>query len=220
MPRFFREITLQALQEKIQKALDDDERYQDDPGGEDYIMVSLTPTVKRDLSKVEFDLENFWMTPNNEKEKLVGYNQLDNGFTFLGAMAGGDWEVPIYLIFYFDGHKLRGYIPTEGNPWNTDTKQAYGNADGDYDMEKRGYKKHKGELVNKDIANGLKRGYINPKVLAECKAHPEEEVWFDAIEECEYDWAKIEADIKARILPKEKGTPPAIKGEPQPVKDW
>jgi hypothetical protein len=31
-------------------------------------------------------------------------------------------------MIYWDGKKLRGYIPTKGNPWNTDTKMAYGNS--------------------------------------------------------------------------------------------
>ncbi|MDB5036981.1 MAG: hypothetical protein JWQ35_509 [Bacteriovoracaceae bacterium] len=41
--------------------------------------------------------------------------------------AGGDWENPVFFIIYWDGKALRGYIPTKGNLWNTDTKQAYGN---------------------------------------------------------------------------------------------
>ena len=33
----------------------------------------------------------------------------------------------MFFIIYWDGKKLRAYVPTDGNPWNTDTKEAYGN---------------------------------------------------------------------------------------------
>lgn len=33
----------------------------------------------------------------------------------------------MYFIIYWDGEKLRGYIPEDGNPWNTATREAYGN---------------------------------------------------------------------------------------------
>jgi hypothetical protein len=46
--------------------------------------------------------------------------------------AGGDWEYPVYFILYWDGTHLRAYMPTKGNRWNTDSKEAYGNdADAD-----------------------------------------------------------------------------------------
>jgi len=80
------------------------------------------------IKKCKFDTEN--VQANNEWDDLpnvYGFHTLGNRFTFVGVGAGGDWEVPITFIVYWDGKKLRGYIPTEGNPWNTDTKEAYGN---------------------------------------------------------------------------------------------
>jgi hypothetical protein len=41
-------------------------------------------------------------------------------------VAGGDWEAPLLYVLYWDGRELRGYVPTKGNPFNTDTKTAYG----------------------------------------------------------------------------------------------
>lgn len=88
-----------------------------------HIFRFLTPTIDKDLSKVSFDTENF--TCN-------GFQTLDNGFTFLGCSAGGDWEHPLFFIIYFDGKKLRGYIPKEGNTWNTKYNTAYGSEQDSY----------------------------------------------------------------------------------------
>lgn len=81
--------------------------------------------------KVNFSTENTTFTFNQGPtiSKLLGYNTLSNGLTFYGMRAGGDWEVPVFFIIYFDGARLRVYIPTDGNPWNTATKRAYGNSD-------------------------------------------------------------------------------------------
>lgn len=99
-------------------------------GGERYINCDydykrLTPKIEKDLSKVQFDTEN--ISSKKEKgTKLFGYNTLPNGMVYLGVWAGGDWETPVYFILYWDGKELRGYIPKDGNTWNTDTNMAYG----------------------------------------------------------------------------------------------
>lgn len=89
---------------------------------------TLTPTVEKDLNKVRFDMENYTAGPDGYMgcEQITGYHTLPNGLTYLGVTAGGDWECPLFFIIYWDGKKLRGYIPTDGNFWNTDTKTAYG----------------------------------------------------------------------------------------------
>lgn len=141
----------------------------EDIGCEGYDWLELTPQIEKDLSKVEFDTENVIYerdhfhcinpTENftsrqyeyrfypviNPLNQLLGFNtfKIDNkDFVFLGFMAGGDWEVPVHFIIYWDGKKLRGYIPTDGNPWNTDTKEAYGN---DEESDKKNIKKRKFE---------------------------------------------------------------------------
>lgn len=83
---------------------------------------SDAPRVKKDLSKVSFGLNNFYY-----KGDELGYQTLSNGLSCLLMRAGGYQEWPICFIIYFDGMNLRGYIPKDGNPWNTDTKQAFGN---------------------------------------------------------------------------------------------
>ena len=121
MPRYFVPITVEELTAKINAAYNDDT----------YTSIfDITPQVKKDLSKVQFDLENITMV-DGFGYSLTGYHTLPNGMTFLGVAAGGDWEVPVFAILYFDGKKLRGYIPTKGNAWNRITKRAFGNANFD-----------------------------------------------------------------------------------------
>lgn len=114
MGRVFGPITVEGLAAKIEAAQKDDYGYN---------------FIQNDL-KVSFDFENVSTSPASFGEGLnglLGYNQLDNGMTFLGVYAGGDWEIPVFFIVYWDGKKLRGYVPTKGNRWNTTTKCAYGN---------------------------------------------------------------------------------------------
>jgi hypothetical protein len=93
----------------------------------------LTPQIDKDLSKVNFDMENCYcdqdpgISGGSSFRKIQGFHTLPNGLSFLGVCAGGDWEHALLYILYWDGTKLRGYIPTDGNTWNTKTKMAYGN---------------------------------------------------------------------------------------------
>lgn len=98
-----------------------------------YTLQELTPRIKKDLSKVDFECENlsygedtYW--PSQKlRDTVVGLHKLENNLVFLGCYGGGDWEVPLIFIIYWDGKELRGYVPKEGNPWNTSTRAAYGN---------------------------------------------------------------------------------------------
>jgi hypothetical protein len=91
-------------------------------------LKELTPKVESDLNKVDFDTENLeYEEDEGYANGKVGFRTLSNGLSILGVTSGGDWESPLYFILYFDGKELRGYIPTEGNVWNTDTYTAYGN---------------------------------------------------------------------------------------------
>lgn len=88
-----------------------------------------------DLKKVEFDFENCEFEHFREFdhwEGMLGYRLL-YPLSYIGVMAGGDWEIPIYFIIYLDqdGKTLRAYIPKDGNVWNHDTKRAFGNDDDD-----------------------------------------------------------------------------------------
>ncbi len=128
MPRYFtQKISHEELEQKINSAWKrtPEHDYDTQP-----CYTSLTKQVEKDLKKVSFDLEN--MDPWN-------YKTLDNGLTYLEVVAGGDWEQGVLFIIYWDGSQLRGYIPEEGNLWNTDTSNAYGNDGSDEEnMIKRG----------------------------------------------------------------------------------
>ena len=133
MPRYFAPITIEEFEIKMKAAMAAIGDEYDFP----YMFKKLTPKVVQDW-KVEVDFENCEVTPNekypNYLNNLLGYHTLPNGLTFMGGWAGGDWETPVFFLFYWDGQQIRCYIPTDGNPWNTDTKQAYGN-DGEADLE-------------------------------------------------------------------------------------
>ena len=141
MSRTFAPIESNLLKDKIIDALKKHEHLEDRPEKvvfeNDFgyqclrCFSTLTPTIEKDI-KVRFDLENVlgaYDGPNRDFDPPHGFNTFDNGFTFYGMSAGGDWEYPVYFVIYWDGSKLRAYVPTDGNPWNTDTKEAYGNDD-------------------------------------------------------------------------------------------
>ena len=183
MARYFAPITKDELKQKID-ALHPTED-EDEDGYRDYRVIKwLTPDIEKDLSKVEFDTENVMMTTKdmNHDCKLIGdYQTLDNGLTYLGVVAGGDWERPIFFIIYWDGKKLRGYIPKDGNVWNYTTKQAYGN-DGPADF--------------KDAC----KYRLTKKQAKELENSGDVDDYFSA--DFDLDQNKIIEDIKSRILPK------------------
>lgn len=88
----------------------------------------LSAILAKDLGKVEYDSENHIYNPNDlpEWQNLIGYHTLPNGLTYLGVIAGGDSESPIFFAVYWDGQSLRAYIPKEGNLWNPKTKAPFG----------------------------------------------------------------------------------------------
>ena len=97
----------------------------------------LTSTIEKDLSKINFDWENYeYETGSGFSSYPCGYEVLSNKLPVLFVNAGGDWEFPICFIIYWDGNKLRGYIPEEGNVFNKKQRCAYGSEDdGEVDLE-------------------------------------------------------------------------------------
>lgn len=88
--------------------------------------------IQNDLSKITFDFEN--LDVEDEAYENTGFHTLDNGLSFLFGMASGDWECAIGFIIYWDGKKLRGYIPTLGNTFNLKKKCAFGSEDNGDDI--------------------------------------------------------------------------------------
>jgi len=128
MARYFTEkITKEELEQKITHIEKTD--FDDDT----YYYNQLTEQVSKDLAKVQFDCENmdihsmYGDSVQDHGSRYLGYNTLENGLSYLGINAGGDWETPIFFMLYWDGKSIRGYVPKEGNTWNQVTKQAFGN---------------------------------------------------------------------------------------------
>jgi len=143
---FTEKITVEELAKKIWDTAKETKRYNDDKDDEstgqekstNYRCINqvyygnLTERIVDDFSKVQFDHENT-ETDKIEQRKycigspLVGFHELDNGLSFFGATACGDWEKEVFFIIWWDGKELRGYVPEEGNGWNPNTHAAIGN---------------------------------------------------------------------------------------------
>jgi hypothetical protein len=78
--------------------------------------------VWKDWSKIDFSTENM---------DVVAESMTADGVPYLRISAGGDWEHPLVCILYFDGRKMRGYVPKDGNTYNHKAKSAFGNNDSD-----------------------------------------------------------------------------------------
>lgn len=124
-----------------------------------YEFDCLGPKFVKDLAKVEFDFENYEFSHLDEFgiwKGMLGYRKFWTHnpltcFSYIGWMAGGDWEQPVYFIVYLDkdGKTFRAYIPKDGNIWNHKTKQAIGNdEDADDAFLTKWVKKNRPELVD------------------------------------------------------------------------
>lgn len=88
------------------------------------LVEEILPDVEKDWSKIDFSTENM----DVKAERIT-----PDGVPYLWIRAGGDWETPLVCIIYFDGKKLRGYVPKDGNTYNHANKAAFGNNDSDND---------------------------------------------------------------------------------------
>lgn len=95
-------------------------------------LICEDPIIQKDI-KYSFDTENLLTCKEevDDDDMIVDYHTLDNGLTFLGIFGGGDWEIGMYSIIYYDGKNLRLFQPTRGNAVNRKTKMAFGNDDSD-----------------------------------------------------------------------------------------
>lgn len=175
MARYFAKISVKDFKDKIDLEIQKQTNFGDSPN-----WAKLTDIIIKDLSKVEFDTENISTEDDygwKNNKNLLGYHQLDNGMVLLGCNCGGDWEQAIYFCIYWDGKKLRGYIPTKGNTWNTITKQACGNDD-------RADAKFKCKILGEKYEDGADyQDFLQNNML-------------------NFDYKLLEEDIKERILEK------------------
>jgi len=171
MPRSFALISMDEFNRKF-----------DSVTGENGLLDyrALENKVAKDL-KVDFDLEN--VGENYIPKNIIGVHVLPNGLVYRGIMAGGDWEHPLFWIVYWDGRRLRAYIPTDGNPYNTDTMQAYGN---DPEADGKNIGKRYPDLYDKHL--------------------DDKQNWYRCEGLLRNDPKKIIADIENRIQPRKKRT--------------
>lgn len=161
MPRYYAAISDAEFRAKVVKL--------DENDGEAFYKL-----VEKE-AKVKFDWENASDRYYETADNLVGFRDLGDGLRTFGKWAGGDWEHPVFFVIYWDGKKLRVYVPTDGNPWNTDTNWAYGNNE------------------EADWKNAKKRW---PDIFRNSKPDHIDAGSFD------FDWSLILADIKSRIIAK------------------
>lgn len=83
---------------------------------------TLISKAINDLCKVDASFENV---------EFVDFRMGNNGVPYLWFYFGGDWEIPVYAMLYFDGSNIRGYLPTKGNTFNRRCKAAFGSEESD-----------------------------------------------------------------------------------------
>lgn len=72
----------------------------------------------KDMSKVNVDSEDI---------DVIGDIRITkSGIPYVLCNKHGDWEDPVLFMAYFDGSKVRGYIPEYGNCYNSIEKRAFG----------------------------------------------------------------------------------------------
>lgn len=80
--------------------------------------------VSVDVKRLNFIIEPGEYSHDNGG-KLLGFNKISN-LSFCGALAYGDFQIPVFLIMFFDeSDNLKVYIPEKGNLFNKFTLEAY-----------------------------------------------------------------------------------------------
>lgn len=93
-----------------------------DPENKTY-MHPLTKVFTKDCEIINVDIENF---------KAYNIKKTSDGVEYVLIRMGGDWEIPVYFIVYFDKDEvLRSFLSYKGNMFNFDDMCAFGeNLDG------------------------------------------------------------------------------------------
>lgn len=132
MARYYKPVTELEFKTKIVEFLD---KYEHD-------LYELPQTIQKDLSKVEFDYENYEFGYSDyhkrfdiNKDRGIGYFDLGNDLHVLFCFAGGDWEYPVTFILYLSTDGFRAYVPKDGNTWNYKLKSAFGNNDDEIEYD-------------------------------------------------------------------------------------
>ena len=156
--RYYTEIPKEDFLRKVKYVMDNES-----------FPYEVSDTIERDLSKVNFDWENY--TCWEDKEGCgypTGYKELATNFHIYLAAAGGDWEHPVCYIFYWGDDELRAYIPTDGNVWNKKEKCAYGSESNAIDIDWDAIKEQiNNEFSEEKMYEDIKRRIIPKKCQTE-----------------------------------------------------
>lgn len=136
---------LDKLKDYIKKYGEYDDENNIDPFVDIYSAMMEDPTLDTDFEGFESgepSFENITMIGkgddidwwNELEEKETGIQFID-GAPYLIFYTGGDWELPLVFMLYYDGTKFRFYVPTKGNVLRIDGKErsAFGNRPTDWD---------------------------------------------------------------------------------------
>jgi hypothetical protein len=88
---------------------------------------TLTDQIKEDLKFLDVD-ENYTSItykPRSSFESLLGFQTNDSGLTYYGVEIKSKDTIPFFCIIYYDGMKLRAFVPPH-NLYNKDTSQPFG----------------------------------------------------------------------------------------------
>ena len=151
--------------------------------------------INKDLAKVCFDTENLTckgsqFKMNDDKGEYIGFHTLPNGLSYLGLAAGGDWELPLFFIIYWDGKKLRGYIPTYGNTFNSAVKTAFG-SEGEY-----------GEYFDEELDARMEKWYKDEVASGNTWITKEHASGDESVYGVVPNWEAVMKDITSRIVVK------------------
>lgn len=182
----WKKIVARAM--KIGEDIEDVE--DDGPDGEsayEFIreLIYNDETIHKDI-KYDIDAENILTACDADyNDEYVGMHTV-KGLTFYGIIMGGDWEVPAFFIIYWDGKKLRAYVPSYGNLVNLDCKCAFGSES--VEDEEKLLKKYKKLGIEPEDPD-----YIDWSELY-CKMYDE------TPDSAEYNYDAMLEDILARIV--------------------
>lgn len=105
--------------------------------------------IKRDFSKYR---KEFKSSKTSDPSRLEGFCLLDNNFPILGTIITGKNDcIPMYICFYWDGKRLKGYIPKYGNTVNVVMETMIG-CEEEYEYVREDeYEKYKEQMAEIDM---------------------------------------------------------------------
>lgn len=161
VPKIDRDVFIEGFIEYLRANYDEDDFSNDFATMKDALTfdddnINITEELQLfSTDNVKLDTENTFITKDsyiyNYFNSLLGVNTLSNGVVFLGVLMGGDWEIPAFKIFYFDGTRFKSYVPRFGNAINCLNNSAFGNEPNEDDSYLQQFNLTTSDLSNMDL---------------------------------------------------------------------